>query len=48
MIEKRRLAEIVEKNPKVDRTAIKRGEQAVKQLADVNGARWNPARTCPS
>ncbi|WP_420632502.1 hypothetical protein [Candidatus Palauibacter sp.] len=47
MMEKSRLAEIVEKNPKIDRTAIDRSEQAVKQLADVGikvgGYRLAPA-----
>lgn len=34
-MEKSRLAEIVERNPKIDRTAIDRSERAVKQLAAV-------------
>ena len=46
-MEKSRLAEIVEKNPKIDRTAIERSEQAIKQLADVGikvgGYRLAPA-----
>lgn len=34
-MEKSRLAETVERNPKIDRTALDRSERAVKQLADV-------------
>lgn len=42
-----RLDEILKKNPKVDRVAVDRGEQAAKRLADVGiklgGYRLEPA-----
>ncbi|MDE0497061.1 MAG: hypothetical protein OXH86_06895 [Acidimicrobiaceae bacterium] len=46
-MEKNRLDEIVKKNPKVDRVAVDRSQQAAKQLADVGiklgGYRLEPA-----
>ncbi len=42
-----RVAEILEKNPRIDRTALDRSRQAAKQLADVGvklgGYRLEPA-----
>ena len=46
-MEKDRLAEILKKNPKIDRAAVDRSQQAAKQLADVGikvgGYRLEPA-----
>ncbi|MDE2662082.1 MAG: hypothetical protein OXI39_03625 [Gemmatimonadota bacterium] len=46
-MEKNRLDEILKKNPKIDRVAVDRSQQAAKQLADVGvklgGYRLEPA-----
>ncbi len=46
-MEKDRVAEIVEKNPKIDRAAVERSQEAAKRLADVGikvgGYRLKPA-----
>lgn len=46
-MEQDHLEEIIEKNPNIDRTAIERSEQVVKQLKDVGieigGYRLEPA-----
>lgn len=46
-MEKDRIAEIVEKNPKIDRAAVERSQEATKRLADVGikvgGYRLKPA-----
>ena len=46
-MEKERLTEILEKNPRVDRAAVERSQQAAKRLADVGikvgGYRLKPA-----
>lgn len=46
-MDKERLAEILAKNPKVDRAAVERSQQAAKRLADVGikvgGYRLKPA-----
>ncbi|WP_419934578.1 hypothetical protein [Candidatus Palauibacter sp.] len=46
-MENDRLAEILKKNPKIDRAAVDRSQQAAKQLADVGikvgGYRLEPA-----
>ncbi len=41
------LAEILEENPKIDRTAIERSRQAAKQLADV-GVKLGGYRLAPA
>ncbi len=42
-----RVAEIIEKNPKIDRAAVERSQEAAKRLADVGikvgGYRLKPA-----
>ena len=47
MMEKNRLDDILKKNPKIDRVAVDRSQQAAKQLADVGiklgGYRLEPA-----